>query len=81
MNDLLSESFENPRGEDYGGGDLEMGSQRNTNSGENRLRILVVKIMAVEILKWDHNVTQILESWGWMNFSRRFKPSRNNMRN
>lgn len=48
MNDLLSDSFENHRGQDYGGGDLEMGTQQNVNSGESGLDNFFKKVQDIE---------------------------------
>ncbi|KAL8204867.1 hypothetical protein R6Q57_010490 [Mikania cordata] len=48
MNDLLTESFDNPRDQDYGGGDLEMGTQRNTNTGELGLDEFFKKVQVIE---------------------------------
>ncbi|CAI9301674.1 unnamed protein product [Lactuca saligna] len=48
MNDLLSESFENPRGQDYGHGDLEMGTQNNSNSAELGLDDFFKKVQSIE---------------------------------
>ncbi|KAK9058742.1 hypothetical protein SSX86_023584 [Deinandra increscens subsp. villosa] len=48
MNDLLSESFDNPRDQGYGVGDLEMGTQRNTNTGELGLDDFFKKVQAIE---------------------------------
>ena len=34
LNDVYQDSFENPRGQDYGHGDLEMGTQNNPNTAK-----------------------------------------------
>lgn len=48
MNDLLSESFEIPRGQAYGGNDIEMGTQRAMNSGELGLDNFFKQVQEIE---------------------------------
>ncbi|CAH1441862.1 unnamed protein product [Lactuca virosa] len=44
----LEESFENPRGQGYGHGDLEMGTQNNSNSAELGLDGFFKKVQSIE---------------------------------
>ncbi|KAD3337423.1 hypothetical protein E3N88_32943 [Mikania micrantha] len=47
-NEGIPESFENPRGQDNGYGDLEMGTQRNADLGESGLDDFFKKVQAIE---------------------------------
>ncbi|KAJ7976393.1 putative Syntaxin [Quillaja saponaria] len=48
MNDLLTDSFEIPRGQGYGGGDIELGSQAEMNSEVLGLENFFKKVQEIE---------------------------------
>ncbi|KAL4557646.1 hypothetical protein LXL04_035831 [Taraxacum kok-saghyz] len=48
MNEEIDDSFENPRGQDYGHGDLEIGTQNNPNTAKLGLDDFFKKVQAIE---------------------------------
>ncbi|KAL4591571.1 hypothetical protein LXL04_004540 [Taraxacum kok-saghyz] len=48
INDVYQDSFENPRGQDYGHGDLEVGTQNNPNTAKLGLDDFFKKVQAIE---------------------------------